>query len=761
MRNNIPLELRQLPQWVVAAADKKPLDPKTGGAASVTDSTTWAAFDVACAYADQYGLRVGFVLAESDPYTIIDLDDKTERPATDEQKARFAKIIEKFDSYTERSQSGRGVHIVVRGKMPAGVHRDGVEVYSSARYMICTGDVMRPLEIADRQDLLDVLYGEMKPAARAALDEAAEEELSDAVLVDMAMRAENGDKFNALCSCTGDQGEGPNKVSGSYTELGYESQSEADFALLSILAFYTKNNEQVRRIFRMSDLGKRAKAQKNDRYLNFSLGKIRAQQPPAIEWGELSAELATVQAKAAVQTPQAAPEAPATGLLRPPGLVGDIAQFIYENSYVPIQEVALAASISLCAGIAGRCFNTETNQGLNQYVMLLALAGSGKESAMAGIDQLFEAIRPQVPMVDQFIGPSVFASGQALIKVLDKRPCILSIQDEFSKVLQQLHDPRANAATMLLKKLYLELYSKSGHGRTYGAMAYSDSDKNVAPLKSPCFSILGICPPNNFFEQLDTLSIEEGLVPRLLVIEHIGDLPYPNKAPKPGPSAALVARFKELVFSAISAMNNGTCTKVAYTSSVRERLNQIEREAFDYRNAHKDDPLGLLQQRLAEQASRLASLYAVGVNPARPLVTEQEFNCAWQLVERGARAVRERFEQGEVGAVVHDDEAAKVLLRHVKEYFSGRKKDGAAYAYDKKNKDDELVKQGVIRRSLLQSRTAKPFKKHRLGAATALDKGLDQLVRGGFLRRVSPEKAKEKTGRDIEVFAIGSELKII
>ena len=111
MKNNIPLELRQLPQWVCAAADKKPLDPKTGGAASVTDSTTWAAFDVACAYADQYGLRVGFVLAESDPYTIIDLDDKPERPATDEQKARCAKIDEKFE-YSAVAREYYGMAIV-------------------------------------------------------------------------------------------------------------------------------------------------------------------------------------------------------------------------------------------------------------------------------------------------------------------------------------------------------------------------------------------------------------------------------------------------------------------------------------------------------------------------------------------------------------------------------------------------------------------------------------------------------------------------
>ncbi|WP_256843782.1 hypothetical protein, partial [Pseudomonas aeruginosa] len=76
-----------------------------------------------------------------------------------------------------------------------GVHRDGVEVYSSARYMICTGDVMRPLEIAARQDLLDVLYGEMKPAPQVELEER-EELQDDAGLVEMAMRAINGDKFN-------------------------------------------------------------------------------------------------------------------------------------------------------------------------------------------------------------------------------------------------------------------------------------------------------------------------------------------------------------------------------------------------------------------------------------------------------------------------------------------------------------------------------------------------------------------------------------
>lgn len=229
MRNNIPQELRQLPQWVCARADKAPLDPKTGKLADPTDPATWATFEIACAYADRFGLRVGFVLSADDPFCIIDLDDKPEKPATEEQKVRHQQILEAFHSYTERSSGGRGFHIVVRGGVPSGVHRDSVEVYSSGRYMICTGDVARPLPIAHRQDLLDSMYEQMQPAPQVELDDR-EEVQSDDDLVAMAGRAANGDKFNALCA-------------GEWEALGYPSASEADHALLAMLAFYSQSNE--------------------------------------------------------------------------------------------------------------------------------------------------------------------------------------------------------------------------------------------------------------------------------------------------------------------------------------------------------------------------------------------------------------------------------------------------------------------------------------------------------------------------------------
>ena len=45
MLNNIPAELRRLKQWVVAGADKVPINPRTAKKADPTDSTTWGSYD--------------------------------------------------------------------------------------------------------------------------------------------------------------------------------------------------------------------------------------------------------------------------------------------------------------------------------------------------------------------------------------------------------------------------------------------------------------------------------------------------------------------------------------------------------------------------------------------------------------------------------------------------------------------------------------------------------------------------------------------
>jgi putative DNA primase/helicase len=142
---SIPEELRVRPQWVVWKAvgdkpDKVPHSARTGRKASSTDLLTWATFQEALkAYENGEYAGVGFVFSSADRYTGIDLDNCVDG---DGEIAGWAlEIVRYFDSYTELSASGTGLHIIVRGDVP-NRRKDEVEVYSSKRFFTVTGHVV-------------------------------------------------------------------------------------------------------------------------------------------------------------------------------------------------------------------------------------------------------------------------------------------------------------------------------------------------------------------------------------------------------------------------------------------------------------------------------------------------------------------------------------------------------------------------------------------------------------------------------------------
>jgi len=142
---NISEELRFRPQWVVWKAvgdkpDKVPYSARTRRKASSTDLLTWSTFEEALeAYENGDFAGLGFVFSSADPYTGIDLDDCVD---ADGEIAGWAlEIVRYFDSYTELSATGTGLHIIVRGNVP-NRRKGDVEVYSSKRFFTVTGHVV-------------------------------------------------------------------------------------------------------------------------------------------------------------------------------------------------------------------------------------------------------------------------------------------------------------------------------------------------------------------------------------------------------------------------------------------------------------------------------------------------------------------------------------------------------------------------------------------------------------------------------------------
>jgi putative DNA primase/helicase len=159
-------------------------------------------------------------------------------------------IVGTLWSYTERSPSGHGVHILAQGALPPGRRRAGfVEMYDRDRFFTVTGRHLTgtPTTIEERTAALATLHRRIfgAPSAQGAAHRPAPgtgkgPALADAALLAHAHAARNGAKFSQLWS--GDTS-------------GYPSHSEADLALCTLLAFWTDGDAaRIDALFRQSGL---------------------------------------------------------------------------------------------------------------------------------------------------------------------------------------------------------------------------------------------------------------------------------------------------------------------------------------------------------------------------------------------------------------------------------------------------------------------------------------------------------------------------
>jgi len=257
---NIPAELKQNTSFCVWKLEKRqgrptkvPYNPKNGQLARTNDPSTFADFATAMkAYAmggwDGIGYRV------SEGIGAIDIDHCIrEDGSLNDVAASILAFLP--DAYFERSPSGTGLRGFFRLSPDFAYdktvyyinnRKHGLEVYLPGvtnRFVTVTGDVYRPGTVTRNdealQNLLDTFMKRAKPTTGSTIEPCSY--LSDEQVIAHASKSESGDKFRAL-------------MEGRWEE-GYDSQSDADMALVSMLAFWCGNvEEQIDRIFRVSGL---------------------------------------------------------------------------------------------------------------------------------------------------------------------------------------------------------------------------------------------------------------------------------------------------------------------------------------------------------------------------------------------------------------------------------------------------------------------------------------------------------------------------
>ena len=160
---DIPAELRAEKAWVnVWEGSKVPMQATVRKAASSSNPDTWSNY-IDAEHNVQHGYYDGLGYVFHDNGIIgIDIDDGFTDGLLN---PLAADIIGRCHSYTEKSRSGRGVHILVRGELPfkGKNNRAAVEIYKSNRYFIMTGEVLIFSEIVENQSAIDYVIEKYFP----------------------------------------------------------------------------------------------------------------------------------------------------------------------------------------------------------------------------------------------------------------------------------------------------------------------------------------------------------------------------------------------------------------------------------------------------------------------------------------------------------------------------------------------------------------------------------------------------------------------
>ncbi len=194
---------------------------------------------------------IGFIFNNSG-YFGVDLDGKEDdlkAYESGDNKNIIGEFIHTLQSYTEKSQSGTGIHIICKGTLPKGGRRsdkNGVEMYESGRFFVMTGNICAEYaEITDGTEAIKGLHekyigGGREPQQKPAVSPVPCS-LSVSEALDAARRSKQGTMFSDL-------------YAGRF-ENYFKSQSEADLSLCNMLSFWLgADPDKIDEAFRASGL---------------------------------------------------------------------------------------------------------------------------------------------------------------------------------------------------------------------------------------------------------------------------------------------------------------------------------------------------------------------------------------------------------------------------------------------------------------------------------------------------------------------------
>jgi len=312
-------------------------------------------------------------------------------------------------------------------------------------------------------------------------------------------------------------------------------------------------------------------------------------------------------------------------LLRVPGMVGDLADYINTTSVKAQPVLALAASIAAVATVIGRKVRTDNRLRPNIYILGVAETGAGKERARQAVRQVFQAAG-----AGQRTAFDDMASDAAILTAVTKSPSCLLLLDEIGRTLKELSSARSPGHITKMVSVYLKIYGSSDG--VFYSKTYADADRAVS-VEQPCLSIYGTTVPSRLYESMTTAQISDGFLSRFLIFESADPDPLYVDVFDDTPPDDLVASFRAWEKRSVNANPAAGNIEqlrpdplvVPVTSRGRAVFADLEADMYALRKRMReggDDPG--MYTRVAATAQKLALIRACGIAFEQPEITEAD-----------------------------------------------------------------------------------------------------------------------------------------
>lgn len=765
----IPTELKALKQWFCYKKQdrngqtvKVNYNPLTGAELDTKVLFEFSACDQKASRGNYDG--IGFYLDDTQKYAVISLNGGS---ADLTFIKKFEEIVSTINSYTEISPSGLDFKIWVKGRSENIINDKEIEIFSKNCYVYLTGNHLKAIKIEENQGYLDQIYKEVvKPNNILKFAELkAKEEKSDENIIKEIRNSKYENQYTSLKN---------NLWKGEF----YNSLEEAEMAFIEIIINFTRNIEQIGRIYGESKIYDDAKGWV---YYEGKINKClsRVKQTPTLN---LEAVLESIQIpkQKKLQNPDdilipkekvkaleksisetekrilekeyeeekeevIKTETVYTELEYPPGFAGVIAREFFNNSNRQVKEISIIGALSLLSGIVGKSHNI-SNTGLNHYFMLLARSGIGKSEIGRGWNRIMGHVKKTLPQAKTFRGASGIASGQALCRDVAKYPSQCLIMGEFYTTIHKMSTDKAQSHDKDLLRVLCDYYTQSGKYDEVERIVYANSKDTIEAIKSPALSLVGECNPKDMYETINEKLIYNGLLPRFIMVHYRGDRKYMNRAFKNYEMPAdFIKRIKDIADNSLRLNAMNEVIECFVSDEVEEYFNEIDDKTTDFINEIKEQsPTIDLWNRVHLKVLKLSGLLAVADNHLEPVVGLEHAKWAYNLILKDTQDLINKFDIGEIGATNESQRQNQDVVAAIKFYLNSK-----GNVLSKYRVNFDLQSKGIIGYSFIYQRISRyaSFKNSRFPTPKLLKDCLKNLEDCGYIAPVFSKELKDVSGK--------------